>query len=240
MNGFFFEIGESTHHLKFWKNEIEVELHFVLLDDSNAKSLMNYYSNPFTLSHNISNNLYQLNDTEHFIYCLSHFAHHLRQGAGIRYMLDFYYMLKKSNIDFIKLHNDLELLGLSKLYNNVLNVVYYLSNECLDDEYMKEEILYFVDYMLNSGIHGFGSKNSDSTLQAVAHVDKKRYFIVKVFLTNKTYRKAMYPKLGSKAILYPLCLIKHWWFLLTHRFTSLFKFLFGKNKKKDLYKKLGI
>ena len=114
-----------------------------------------------------------------------------------------------------------------------------LSNERLD-EYHEEDINYFIEYMLKSGIHGYGKENEGSTSQAVAHVDKKRYFRVKVFLTNKTYRKAMYPKLGSKAILYPICLIKHWFYLITHRFTSLFKFLFGKNKKKELYKKLGI
>ena len=238
-NGYLYEAGENTHHINLKKNDIEVELHFNMMDDSHSKELMNYFSKSFNISNNISNNLYQLNDTEHFIYCLAHFAHHLRQGAGIRYMLDFYYMLKKTNIDYDKLHKDLEYLELSKIYNNVLNVLYYLSNERLD-KYSEEDIMYFVEYMLKSGIHGFGKENEGSIAQAVAHVDKKRYFRVKVFLTNKTYRKAMYPKLGSKAILYPICLIKHWWYLITHRFTSLFKFLFGKNKKKDLYKKLGI
>ena len=238
-NGFEYEVGENTHHINFKKNNIEVELHFALIDDSHSKELIGYFSNPFELSYNETNNLYVLNDNEHLIYCLAHFAHHLRQGAGIRYMLDFYYMLKKTNIDYDKLHNDLELLGLYKLYNNVLNVLYYLTNEKLDD-YEKQDIEYFIDYMLKSGIHGFGKENDSSTGQAVTHIDKKRYFIVKVFLTNKKYRRANYPKLGSKVIFYPLCLIKHWWYLITHRFTSLFKFLFGKNKKKDLYKKLGI
>ena len=237
--GFIFEKAESPHDLTIYKDNKEVELHFLLIDDGYSKEMRKYYSKPFDIAHNVSNNLYALNDTEHFIYCLAHFAHHLRQGAGIRYMLDFYYMLKKTNIDYDKLHKDLEYLELSKIYNNVLNVLYYLSDERLD-EYSEEDIMYFVEYMLKSGIHGFGKENEGSTSQAVAHVDKKRYFRVKVFLTNKTYRKAMYPKLGSKAIFYPICLIKHWWFLVTHRFTSLFKFLFGKNKKKDLYKRLGI
>ena len=91
-----------------------------------------------------------------------------------------------------------------------------------------------------NGIHGFGKENEGSTSQAVAHVDKKRYFMVKVFLTSNPYTRAIYPKLGSKAIFYPLCLIRHWIYLITHRLGSLFKFLFGKNKKKDLYKQLGI
>ena len=126
-----------------------------------------------------------------------------------------------------------------KLYNYILNVIYYFTEKKFD-EFEKEDISFFIEYMFKSGIHGYGSNNKDSTSQAVSHVDKKRFFFTKVFLTNKTYRKAIYPKLGSKAILYPICLIKHWWFLLTHRFTSLFKFLFGKNKKRDLYEKLGI
>jgi len=238
-NGYELEIGGEPHNISFYKNNIMIELHFALLDDSHPKELIKYFSKPFNMAHNISNSLYALNDNEHFIYCLAHFAHHLRQGAGIRYMLDFYYMLKKTSIDYDKLHNDLESLGLMKLYNNVLNVLYYLS-DIKFDEFEDTDISYFIEYMLKSGIHGFGKENDGSTAQAVAHVDKKRYFIVKVFLTNKNYRKAMYPVLGSKAILYPLCLIKNMWFLLTHRFTSIFKFLFGKNKKKDLYNKLGI
>ena len=238
-NGYELEAGGEPHNITLYKNNIMIELHFALLDDSHPIKLINYYSKPFDIAHNVDNCLYALNDTEHFIYCLAHFAHHLRQGAGIRYMLDFYYMLKKTNIDYDKLHKDFELLGLSKLYNNTLNVIYYLTDEKFD-EFDNTEIDYFIEYMLKSGIHGFGKENEGSTAQAVAHVDKKRYFMVKVFLTNKTYRKAIYPKLGSKAILYPLCLIKHWWYLLTNRLGSLFKFLFGKNKKKDLYNKLGI
>jgi len=120
-----------------------------------------------------------------------------------------------------------------------LNLLNYIFNEKFD-EFKEEDIKYFINYMLISGIHGFGDNNKDSISQAVAHVSKKRYFIAKVFLTNKEYRKAKYPKLGSKATLYPLCLLKHLLYLITHNFKSLLKFLFGKNKKKDLYKKLGI
>ena len=238
-NGIRFEKSESPHDLTFYKNNIEIELHFLMIDDGESKALREYFLKPFEIFHIIYNNLYQLNDTEHFIYCLAHFAHHLRQGAGIRYILDFYYMLKKTSIDYNKLHKDLELLGLSKLYNNVLNLIDYLSKEKFD-EYEEQDVEYFIDYMLKSGVHGHNIDNDDSTSQAVTHSDKKHFFMVKVFLTNKIYRKAMYPKLGSKTVLYPICLIKHWWYLLTHRFSSLFKFLFGKNKKKDLYKKLGI
>jgi len=175
-NGYELEDGGETHNIAFYKNNIMIELHFALIDDNYSKELMKYFNRPFDISHNVSNNLYALNDNEHFIYCLAHFAHHLRQGAGMRYMLDFYYMLKKTNIDYDKLHNDLALLGLSRLYNNSLNVLYYLTNEKFDD-YEEQNIEYFIDYMLKSGIHGFGKENEGSTSQAVAHVDKKRYFV---------------------------------------------------------------
>ena len=231
--------GSTLHNIVFIYNEIEIELHYKLFDDSHPINLINYFNEPFKLCNLINNNLYQLNDNAHFIYCLAHFAHHLRQGAGIRYMLDFYYMFKKTNINLNELRNDLNKLYLLKLYNNILNALYYIFNEKFD-EFKEEDIKYFINYMLISGIHGFGDNNKDSISQAVAHVSKKRYFIAKVFLTNKEYRKAKYPKLGSKAILYPICLLKHLLYLITHNFKSLLKFLFGKNKKKDLYKKLGI
>ena len=151
-------------------------------------------------------------------------------------------MLRKTNIDYDKLHKDLEELELSRLYNNVLNVISYLTEEKLDD-YQEEDILYFIEYMLKSGIHGFGKENDFYTSQGLSG-HKWQWIKCRLFLTDKPYRKALFPKLGSKAILYPICLIVHWFKLiftgLFRRTKFLFKLLFKKNKKKALYKKLGI
>ena len=90
--------------------------------------------------------------------------------------------------------------------------------------------------MMQYGIHG--NSNNDTTIMA-SHNNKLKYFFVRVFLINNAYRKARYPKLYHWYF-YPICLLKHWLFLITHKLGSFFKFLFGRNKNKKLYKDLGI
>ena len=241
-NGYEFKPADTMHNEDYYKNGILIELHFNIFDEEVSKKWQKYFDKPFELSNIKGASLYEMNANAHFIYCLAHFAKHLLKGAGIRYILDFYYMLKKTNIDYDKLHKDLEELELSRLYNNVLNVIYYLTEEKLDD-FEEDDILYFIEYMLKSGIHGFGKENEFDISQGLSG-HKWQWIKCRLFLTDKSYRKALFPKLGSKAILYPICLIAHWFKLiftgLFRRTKSLFKLLFKKNKKKDLYKKLGI
>ena len=52
-------------------------------------------------------------------------------------------------------------------------------------------------------------------VQASVHSNKLKFFISRVFLTNKSYRIIRYPILGKHWYLYPICLIKHWIYLIT-------------------------
>ena len=94
-----------------------------------------------------------------------------------------------------------------------------------------------------NGIHGFGKNNEFEMIEGLSK-NKWQWIKCRLLLTDKNYRKALFPKLGSKAILYPICLIIHWIKLvlkgLFRRIKILFRILFRKNKKKELYKKLGI
>lgn len=155
----------------------------------------------------------------------------------IKEILDFYYMFKKCNLDFDLLHNGLHKLKLETLYENILNVLYLLTNIKFD-EFEIKDCQFFIDYMSSYGIYGY--QNNETTHNASLHSNKFKYFIYRIFLINKPYRISKYPKLGSHWYLYPICLLKHWLYLITHKLGSFFKFLFGKNKNKSLYKKLGI
>ena len=92
--------------------------------------------------------------------------------------------------------------------------------------------------MLQYGIHG--NSNNLTEKRKAYHQNKIKYALSKIFLIDKEYKIVKYPKLGSHWYLYPICLLKHWLYLITHKLGSFFKFLFGKNKNKSLYKKLGI
>ncbi len=241
-NGYELDHGDNLHHINFKKNNINVEVHFSLFDEEVSKKLVNYLSSPFDLATQVDKNKYILDDTNHFIYCLCHFAKHLRQGAGIRYILDFYYMLEKTTINFDLLHSSLNELDLIKLYEYTLCVIYYLTEKKYDN-YEITDCQFFVDYLLECGIHG-NNCSKDRSGTGIVEGNKFKYIMSRLFLTNKQYRKAIYPKLGTHWYLYPLCIIVHWFHLITsgflHKVKTLFNIIFRKNNKKDLYKKLGI
>ena len=239
-NGFILDDNaiDCMHHYGYKKNEIEVELHFNMLDPDCDKSWLNLFDNPFELSNIKDKSLYEFKPTYHLLYCIMHFAHHLRHGAGIRYLIDFYYMLKKTNIDYDLLHELINKCKLDTLYSNIINAIRNIFENDFDNSIDNKEISFFVDYLLNYGIHGHS--NNETSSQASSHKNKLSYFFKRVFLLNKPYRTTRYPKLGKHWYLYPICLIKHLCYLITHKIGSFFKFLFGKNKNKRLYKELGI
>ena len=231
------DIQDCMHHYGYKKNGIEVELHFNMFDPDCDKSWIKLFDNPFVLSECIDKSLYEFKPTYHLLYCIMHFAHHLRHGAGIRYILDFYYMFNKTNIDLDLLHKLLNKCNLNTLYSNIINAIRQIFDIDYDSSINKEDVTSFIDYMMQYGI--YGHSNNKTTIMA-SHNNKARCFISNVFLTNKNYRITRYPILGKHCYSYPICLLKHWIFLITHKIGSFFKFLFGKNKNKDLYKKLGV
>ena len=237
-NGYILDTGviDCMHHESVTKNGIEIELHFRMFDSDMDKKVLELYSNPFILSKIENKNLYKMDDTYHLIYCIIHFGRHLRHGAGLRYILDFYYMFLKTNIDFSLLHKEINNLNLNVLYSNIINAIRYIFDKDFDNTIESKDIKFFIDYMMQYGIHG--NSNNDTTVMA-SHNNKLKYFIVRVFLTNNAYRRTRYPILYHWYY-YPICLLKHWIFLLTHKLGAFFRFVFGKNNNKSLYKKLGI
>ena len=161
-NGYIIDTNgvDCTHHIGLIKNNIEVELHFNMIDSDKNKKWINLFKDPFKLSNLENESLYKLNDTYHFIYCLIHFASHLRHGAGIRYILDFYYMLSKTNIDFSLLHKEIKRLDIEVLYNNVINAIDTIIGIRYDEEVDKEDVTFFIDYMMMHGIHGHSNNET--------------------------------------------------------------------------------
>ena len=146
-------------------------------------------------------------------------------------------MFLKTNIDFDLLHKEIDELNINVIYSNIIIAIRTIFEKDFDNSIENKDVSFFIDYMMQYGIHG--NSNNETTVMA-SHNNKLKYFLVRVFLTNKAYRKTRYPKLGAHWYLYPICLLRHWVFLITHKLGSFFKFLFGKNKNKELYKKLGI
>lgn len=152
-------------------------------------------------------------------------------------MLDFYYMFKKTKIDFELLHKILKECNLSKLYLNIINALRLVFDTDFDSLIENSDVSFFIKYMEESGIHGYSREDGH---QATSHNNKVKYFFHRLFLRPKEYRLSMYPRLGVHWYLFPICLIVHWFYLITHKLKSGIKFIFGKNKNKKIYKQLGI
>jgi len=238
LNGYVLDNEDCMHHLGLEKNGLNVELHFNMFDDDVSKDWLRIFKDPFSLSEKYDGYRYKFKDEYHFLYCMMHFAHHLRTGAGIRYMLDFYYMMKKYNLDYSLLHKLIDEAKLNRLYLNICNLVFDLSGIFFDESQKKEDIGFFKDYLLSYGIHGYS--NNETAHAASIHSNKFKYLMGRVFLINKGYRISKYPKMGRHILLYPICVICHLFYLLTHKLGKFFKFIFGKNKNKSLYDRLGI
>ncbi len=237
-NGFVLEPNDCMHHLGFKKNDIEVEVHFNMFDSAVDKTWLKMFSNPFDLSNKVDNCKYEFAPTYHLIYCIMHFADHLRHGAGLRYLLDFIYMYKKTNIDVDLLHNSLKECNLIRLYSNIINAIRQIFDLDFDKSIKKEDVTFFIDYMKLYGIHG--NSHNETTMNASRHKHKFRYALSRIFITDKNYRLMRFPHMGKYWYLYPICLICHWCYLITHKIGAFFRLLFGKNKNKKIYEQLGI
>jgi len=137
-----------------------------------------------------------------------------------------------------KLHILIHSNRLDILYSNVINAIRTIFDIDFDESIDNEDVTFFIDYMLSYGIHG--NSNNETEKRTAYHQNKIKYAFSKILLTNREYRKTKYQKLGSHWYLYPICIIRHWIYLMKHKLGSFVKFLFGKNKNKSLYKKLGI
>ncbi|MDE7263398.1 MAG: nucleotidyltransferase family protein [Anaeroplasmataceae bacterium] len=240
-NGFEILHIDSQHHIEFIKNNLMVELHFALFDIVRSSD---YFKEPFSLCEKVEQNLYAFTEINHFIYCLHHFQNHLRLGAGIRYLLDFYYMLKTYHLDMDVLHSKIDQLGYKRLYQNIINSLYELTEEELDNV-PKENVDFFLEYLLKSGIHGFGQESNRDNKGFAIKDNKLKAILLGTFMTEKSYRIAKYPTLGKHWFTYPLCLIHRIFYLLFTQTGKLFKLLFFKKNKiskeeKELRKNLGI
>jgi len=170
---------------------------------------------------------YKLEPAFEYVYLLTHLIRHIRtSGVGIRSLLDMkiYYDAYKSHIDDTSLNTYLETYKLNNFNDRVIRLNKIFTNE-VKPEYRDLEV---IAYIMNSGIHGSGSKH-DPYLTKRAHEQSRlkkskfRYVLGEVFPASSRIEEA-YPYLK-----------KHPWLLPWAWFVRLFKQLFKiKNTKKRI------
>lgn len=232
-----FTKGEvCNHHIVMLYDGLEVEVHFSLFDPQ-RKKYIKYFKNPFLFAICKNEYMYEFKIDYHFIYCLVHFANHLECGSGLRYLLDFYYMLKKEalNLEFIK--EELQKLNLYTFYKNVINAVYKISGMMFDDV-EQYDVNFFLEYLNDSGTYGFKANPDGKIIPR----NKLSYIINSVFLLNKNERIERYPVLGKHWFLYPVLLICRIFYLITHKVKGFLRIVFKRRNKKqeEILRKIGL
>lgn len=206
---------ETDYHIGFIKSGISIEIHSALL--TIVSEYYYFFKDPFKHTINNENHQFYLDDTYHFEFLIAHYAKHLIYGgAGIRPIIDFYFMLEHGKVDTTKAYNDLKKLGLHKLFESMSQVIYLIIN---DEKYNKNKnVDDFLDFIMNSGVHGFGINNNMMQNQ-ISRMGRMKYALHKIFPSNKEM-KNLYPRMYRCRLLYPIC-----WF---RRF---FQILFFRNRK---------
>lgn len=241
-NGYTF-LDEIQYHTGYEKNKLEVELHQALFHNDDI--FYEYFSEPFKHTRVKNQSELLLDENYHFIYAVCHFNKHLMYGEGLRYIIDFYYMQKKWNLNYVKIIGDLEKLGLKQLFINIQACIHYLTGEKFYG-FQDIEIEYMLNYLLNSGIHARGDDEQIFHNAIIKHENTSRFkFLLKtLFLTNLESRQRLYPKLSKRKIYYPILLIHRFFYLCFNKTKRLFQLL-KLNKKKNnelinLKKQIGI
>ena len=88
-------VKDDLHHMILMKNGFVTEVHKSLF----VGKLKDYFSAPFEFANEIQDNIYRMNDNYFYAYFIAHFAYHFASsGAGIRSIIDIYYLNKNLNI----------------------------------------------------------------------------------------------------------------------------------------------
>lgn len=235
------------HHNEYIKNDLMIELHRDLLEKNDI--LHYYFDDIFRYKEIVENNLYKLNNEIHYIYCVYHLNKHLINGEGLRYLLDFYYMHQKWNLDYNFISEELKKIGLYNLFENINQAIFIITNQEMPFMGTKGQLL--IDYMNERGIHNQIALGNELSIDDAIYTryvlskdSKFKFLLNRLLLRNKKERENLYPRLSKYKLLYPLLLIHRFFSLAKRHFIRSFKLLFSKkdkyNKIINMYSEMGV
>ncbi len=209
---------ESNHELIWHKEKsLNLELHKMLIPSYNS-DYYGYFGDGWKLARPVKEGevRHTLSDEDHYIYVLTHFAKHYRDGGiGINHLLDIF-ILNKLPLDRNYIENELKSLNLYEFYCNVQNAI----SVCFEDGNEDEISAQIIDYVFNSGVYGTVKNHQLSrTLRQtkenstdIKTVKSKK--IISAFFPSYEGMCIMYPSLKHCPVLLPF----YWVFRIFHKF----------------------
>lgn len=150
---------ESNHEYIFKKPPfVTIELHKFLIPTYND-DMHCYYRDGWSFAQRVGeSNCFLLTNEDNYIYIMTHFAKHYRDGgAGIKYLIDLY-LLKKhcNNMDFEYINNQFKRLNIDKFAKNID----FLLKVWFDNEKTTPLIEDMTNYIVLSGEYGTGGNKA--------------------------------------------------------------------------------
>ena len=154
--GFSVDMLGGNHDTYTKKPYVHIELHRAMIGD--CYEIASYYDDIWESSriyHDENDEYhYYLTDDDYYIFMICHAAKHFSGGGtGFRTIIDDYiYLKEKKNLNFDYIIGELSKLKLDKfekiLRDSVDYIFYHKENDNMED------ILFFIDYVINSGTYG--------------------------------------------------------------------------------------
>lgn len=237
--------GRITHHVLYTRDSIEIELHFLLIEDFlNAKAsrvLDGVWDVAQKSTSDESSYLYELPDEYAYYYYLAHMVRHFnRGGCGVRSVLDIWILNNRCSFDRKKREELLTRGGLSLFEKNIL---------ALADKWFSDgdgEGLELLEQWLISG----GAYGESNRVESVMKSRQGNVFKYLLYVMFPPYIKMChtYPVLKKHKLLLPLFYILRYFHLfyllgikrIFKRFYDMFKKDRSKKNIQKMLRQLGI
>lgn len=234
-NDFIFD-HQIEYHSEFKFDNYSIELHNKLV--SNKENLFDFFSNPFKASTKYDKHSFKIDLHYNVTYLINHYIKHLKSGAGIRELCDFYLLLNENEIDDSLILSNLKLTNNEKFWDTILTVLHYIFNFNKYPYKPNEHVKRLLNYSIEAGIHGFGKNNNRIKNEFLSSKQSKFIFLLKkLFIPLKTLFK-IYPWTLS-IILIPFGYLFRLIHLIKHKKES-FQSIVQANETDNLLKQLGI
>lgn len=155
----FVAIDETDHELIWQKSTLDLELHKRLIPSYN-KDYAGYFGDGWTRAKLQSGSRYTMSPEDEWIYELTHFAKHLRDGGiGCRHVLDLWlYRKNHPELDQDLVEQELKKLNLADFDRNVRRLTAYW----FEDGPVEETVALMSDFILASGSWGLAGNRARS------------------------------------------------------------------------------
>ena len=189
---------KSNHDVYLKKPFFNFEMHRALFfeNEDNQKNVV-YFKDYLSKAHLKEGHERVLNNEDFYIYFTAHTYKHFHvSGCGIRTLVDYYLYLRKEQLDFKYINEELSKLDLVDFSHKIIS----LSKKIFDDEQLNEEEAEMLLFIASSGTYG---TLEHSVKKGVKEKGKFGYAMRRLFPPYSFYKSA-YPWAYYSFILIPI------------------------------------